>query len=57
MNITQQMGFGLGVAFGSVALQASLLLRGAGEDALSAFDFRIALRRLRWSALLRFQGF
>jgi EmrB/QacA subfamily drug resistance transporter len=57
MNITQQMGFGLGVAFGSVALQASLLLRGAGEDALSAFDFRIAFAAVALVGALALPGF
>ncbi|HEY4266262.1 MAG TPA: MFS transporter [Micropepsaceae bacterium] len=41
-NITWQVGMGLGVAFGSIALQASLILRGAGEDSLAVSDFRFA---------------
>ncbi|HXJ01666.1 MAG TPA: MFS transporter [Micropepsaceae bacterium] len=41
-NITWQVGIGLGVAFGSIALQASLLLRGADEDVLNVLDFRFA---------------
>ena len=41
-SVMQQVGYGLGVAFGSVALQASLLLRGAGSDALTLADFRFA---------------
>jgi EmrB/QacA subfamily drug resistance transporter len=42
MSVVQQVGFGLGVAFGSVALQASLMARGAGADALTVADFRLA---------------
>jgi predicted MFS family arabinose efflux permease len=56
-NITQQMGFGLGVAFGSIALQASLLLRGAGEDALSVFDFRFAFAAVAVVGALAIPGF
>jgi len=57
MNITQQMGFGLGVAFGSVALQASLLLRGAGEDALAISDFRFAFAAVALVGALALPGF
>jgi EmrB/QacA subfamily drug resistance transporter len=56
-NITQQMGFGLGVAFGSIALQASLLLRGAGEDTLSVFDFRFAFAAVAVVGALAIPGF
>jgi EmrB/QacA subfamily drug resistance transporter len=41
-NVVQQAGYGLGAAFGSIALQASLLLRGADADALTVADFRFA---------------
>jgi EmrB/QacA subfamily drug resistance transporter len=41
-SVMQQVGYGIGVAFGGVALQASLLLRGAESDALTLADFRLA---------------
>ena len=56
-NITQQVGFGLGVAFGSIALQASLLLRGAGADALTVFDFRFAFAAVALVGALALPGF
>jgi EmrB/QacA subfamily drug resistance transporter len=42
MSVVQQAGFGLGVAFSTVALQVSLIARGANADALTLADFRIA---------------
>jgi len=48
---------GLGVAFGSIALQASLLLRGVGEDALTAFDFRFAFVAVAIVGALSLPGF
>lgn len=42
MSVVQQVGFGLGVAFSTVALQISLLSRDAGPDALTLPDFRVA---------------
>jgi EmrB/QacA subfamily drug resistance transporter len=56
-NITWQVGMGLGVAFGSIALQASLLLRGAGEDALTVFDFRFAFAAVAILGALSLPGF
>ena len=56
-NITWQVGTGLGVAFGSISLQASLLLRGAGEDALTLFDFRFAFVVVALIGALSLPGF
>lgn len=56
-NITWQVGIGLGVAFGSIALQTSLLLRGAGEDALTAVDFRFAFVAVAVVGALALPGF
>src|SRR5262249_3075953 len=56
-NITWQVGTGLGVAFGSISLQASLLLRGAGEDALTMFDFRFAFVVVALIGALSLPGF
>jgi predicted MFS family arabinose efflux permease len=56
-NITWQVGMGLGVAFGSIALQASLLLRGAGEDSLNVFDFRFAFAAVALVGALALPGF
>ena len=42
MSGVQQVGFGLGVALGTVALQGSLLARAAPADALALVDFRVA---------------
>jgi predicted MFS family arabinose efflux permease len=56
-NITWQVGMGLGVAFGSIALQASLLLRGAGEDMLAVADFRFAFVAVAIVGALSLPGF
>jgi predicted MFS family arabinose efflux permease len=56
-NIAWQVGVGLGVAFGSIALQASLLLRGAGEDALAVSDFRFAFAAVALVGVLSLPGF
>jgi EmrB/QacA subfamily drug resistance transporter len=56
-NITWQVGVGLGVAFGSIALQASLLLRDAGEDALTVMDFRFAFAAVALVGALSLPGF
>jgi predicted MFS family arabinose efflux permease len=56
-NITWQVGMGLGVAFGSIALQASLLLRGADEGSLSVFDFRFAFVATALLGALSLPGF
>jgi EmrB/QacA subfamily drug resistance transporter len=56
-NITWQVGMGLGVAFGSIALQASLLLRGADEGSLSVFDFRFAFAATALLGALALPGF
>jgi EmrB/QacA subfamily drug resistance transporter len=56
-NITWQVGIGLGVALGSIALQASLLLRGAGEDALAVVDFRFAFAVVAVVGALSLPGF
>ena len=41
-SVMQQVGYGFGVAVASVALQVSLILRGAESDALTLTDFRLA---------------
>jgi EmrB/QacA subfamily drug resistance transporter len=56
-NITWQVGMGLGVAFGSIALQTSLLLRGMGEDSLAVFDFRFAFVVVALLGALSLPGF
>jgi predicted MFS family arabinose efflux permease len=56
-NITWQVGIGLGVAFGSIALQASLLLRGAGEESLNVFDFRFAFAAVALVGAAALPGF
>jgi EmrB/QacA subfamily drug resistance transporter len=56
-NITWQVGIGLGVAFGSIALQASLLLRGAEESSLSLPDFRFAFAAVALLGALSLPGF
>jgi predicted MFS family arabinose efflux permease len=56
-NITWQVGIGLGVAFGSIALQASLLLRGADEASLSAGDFRFAFVAVALLGTMSLPGF
>jgi predicted MFS family arabinose efflux permease len=56
-NITWQVGIGLGVAFGSIALQASLLLRGADEASLSALDFRFAFMAVALLGATALPGF
>jgi len=56
-NITWQVGMGLGVAFGSIALQASLILRGAGEDSLNVFDFRFAFAAIALVGAAALPGF
>ena len=56
-NITWQVGIGLGVAFGSIALQASLLLRGAGVDELTAGDFRFAFAAVALIGAVALPGF
>jgi EmrB/QacA subfamily drug resistance transporter len=56
-NITWQVGMGLGVAFGSIALQASLLMRGAAEDALNVSDFRFAFIAVAVIGVLSLPGF
>jgi MFS family permease len=50
--VHQQVSLGLGVAFGGVALQASLLARGAGPDALAMSDFRFAFAAVALIGLL-----
>ena len=48
---------GLGAAFGSIALQASLILRGAGEDALTMTDFRAAFAAVAVMGALALPGY
>jgi predicted MFS family arabinose efflux permease len=57
MNVVQQVGYGLGAAFGSIALQASLILRGAGEDALTMTDFRAAFAAVAVMGALALPGY
>jgi EmrB/QacA subfamily drug resistance transporter len=57
VNLAQQVGHGLGAAFAGIALQASLLLRGAGEDALTAADFRAAFAAVAAIGLISFPFF
>jgi MFS family permease len=57
VNVAQQVGHGLGAAFVGIALQASLLLRGAGEDALIIADFRAAFAAVAAMGLFSFPFF
>ncbi len=57
VNVAQQVGHGLGAAFVGIALQASLLLRGAGEDALIIADFRAAFAAVAAMGLCSFPFF
>jgi EmrB/QacA subfamily drug resistance transporter len=57
MNVVQQVGHGFGAAFASVALQASLLLRGAGEDSLTVGDFRAAFAAVAALGMFAFPYF
>ena len=52
MSVVQQAGFGLGVAFSTIALQFSLLARGAGPDDLTMSDFRVAFAAVAALGLL-----